>query len=350
MARRERRESGYSLVEVLVVIAVLAILGGIIVFAVGNSTKNARSAAAVTERSTIRTALAAFRADTGTYPTAAQGLPVLAATPTHYLAAAPDPTKWVYDAATHDVIGVGAYASLPGPETPQITGTVTIFAATSLTNAFNDIKAKLTAVSPGLQLVMSYGGSATLKASINTGTSPADVFASADTLNAPNGPLVSSNQLFASNKLAIIAKPGNPSGIATIADLFTPGRQVILCQSAQPCGNASNQAFATIGKVRADLGANLVSETANVGLVTSAVTSGASNTVGLVYSTDAKAAGSTVATVSIPDANNFVNFSPIYQIVNPSPTANVTGAQQFISYVLSSEGQAILAARGFGSP
>ena len=210
----------------------------------------------------------------------------------------PSPSKWIYDATTHDVIGIGPYASLGSSTTPSISGTVTVFAATSLTNVFNDIKAKLTAVNPSLHLVMSYGGSATLKTQINTGTSPADVFASADLLNSPNAPLVASTTQFASNRLAIIAKPGNPTGVATVADLFAPGHQVILCQSAQPCGNASNQSFATIGKVRADLGSNLVSETANVGLVVTGVQSGAPSTVGLVYTTDAKAAGA-AALVSV---------------------------------------------------
>ena len=230
---------------------------------------------------------------------------------------------------------------------PKITGTVTVFAATSLTGAFGDIKAKLTAANPSLNLVMSFGGTATLKNQINTSTSPADVFAAADTSNSPNAPLVGSQALFASNTLAIITRPGNPAGITGLASLFGGSTQVVLCQSAQPCGNAANQAFVTIGKTRADLGANLASEAANVGGVVTAVAAGVPNTAGVAYATDAIANRETVDSVAIPASNNVVNQYPIYRI---NSGTNATGAEQFINFVLSPEGRSILAARGFGGP
>lgn len=344
MTRRSPGQQGFTLIEVLLVIAVLGVLAGIVVFSVRDTAPKATASACAIERRTIRTALNSFKADHGAYPTAAEGLRAL--TTAGLLGATPDAAKWVYD-PTGDVVGIGRCITLPGAHTPTATGTVTVFAATSLTNAFGDIKAKLAAVAPDLKVTYSFAGSNALKAQINTGASPADVFAAADTLNAPNGPLVASTQVFATNKLAIVTRPGNPSGVNALADLFSPGLQVVLCQTGVPCGTAANTAFATLGKARSDLGSNLRSEQANVGLVVSAVTSGAPNTVGIVYETDAAAAGSSLATVHIPDANNAVNQYPIYRIGSGS---NAAGAQAFISYVLSSEGQALLAARGFGPP
>jgi len=61
-------ERCFTLVELLIVIVILGILAGIVVFAVGNLTTNAKSNACATEKSTITTALEAYKANTGSYP------------------------------------------------------------------------------------------------------------------------------------------------------------------------------------------------------------------------------------------------------------------------------------------
>jgi general secretion pathway protein G len=73
-------ERGFTLVELLIVIVILGILAGIVVFAVGNLTSNAKTNACATEKATISTALEAYKANTGAYPTqaAAGGTPHVA--------------------------------------------------------------------------------------------------------------------------------------------------------------------------------------------------------------------------------------------------------------------------------
>lgn len=58
---QQRGQGGFTLIELLVVIAILAILAGVVVFAVGNSTKNAGLQACKTERASIITAFAAAK-------------------------------------------------------------------------------------------------------------------------------------------------------------------------------------------------------------------------------------------------------------------------------------------------
>jgi general secretion pathway protein G len=61
-------ERGFTLVELLIVIVILGILAGIVVFAVGNLTSNAKTNACSTEKSTIVAALEAYKAQNGSYP------------------------------------------------------------------------------------------------------------------------------------------------------------------------------------------------------------------------------------------------------------------------------------------
>ena len=60
-------EQGFTLVELLIVIVILGILAGIVVFAVGNLTQNAKTNACATEKATLQTADEAYKAQNGSY-------------------------------------------------------------------------------------------------------------------------------------------------------------------------------------------------------------------------------------------------------------------------------------------
>jgi type II secretion system protein G len=65
----DKRSAGFTLVELLVVVVILGILAAVVVFAVGGSTEKAQTSACGAERSSLETAIEAFRASEGSYPT-----------------------------------------------------------------------------------------------------------------------------------------------------------------------------------------------------------------------------------------------------------------------------------------
>ena len=76
-------DEGFTLVELLVTIAILGILAGIVVFSVAGITSNGQKAACGTEASTVRTAMEAYQAKNHAYPSAMTSLTgvFLASTP-----------------------------------------------------------------------------------------------------------------------------------------------------------------------------------------------------------------------------------------------------------------------------
>src|SRR5205823_13595374 len=79
--RRSRLRSGFTLVEVLVVMIILAILAAVVVPRVVGRTEDARRARAVSDVESLGTALDLYKADNGEYPTTEQGLQALRESP-----------------------------------------------------------------------------------------------------------------------------------------------------------------------------------------------------------------------------------------------------------------------------
>lgn len=83
------RRRAFTLIEILVVIAVIAILASLVAPNVFQHVGTARSTTARSQLEMLATALDAYRLDTGRYPTSAQGLAALVTLP-----AADPPATW----------------------------------------------------------------------------------------------------------------------------------------------------------------------------------------------------------------------------------------------------------------
>jgi general secretion pathway protein G len=71
---RTKRGSGFTLVELLLVLVILGVLAAIVIPKFSGRTEQAKEQAAVTQISTFRTALDAFEVDNGYYPKGKGGL------------------------------------------------------------------------------------------------------------------------------------------------------------------------------------------------------------------------------------------------------------------------------------
>jgi len=85
-----RRSTGFTLVEIMVVVVILGILAVLIVPRVLGRSDEARQAAAKHDIATLMQSLKLYRLDNGRYPTNDQGLQALVTKPT----SAPTPSNW----------------------------------------------------------------------------------------------------------------------------------------------------------------------------------------------------------------------------------------------------------------
>jgi molybdate transport system substrate-binding protein len=224
-----------------------------------------------------------------------------------------------------------------------VSGTVTVFAASSLKEAFTTLGKQFESAQPGTTVKFSFGASSELAEQINQGA-PADVFASASPKNMKqvvDAGEASASTNFVMNVMEVAVPPRNPAHVTSVTDLANSGVKVALCQPQVPCGAVAAEVFknAKITVKPVTLEPDVKSTLSKVEL----------NEVdaGVVYVTDVRAAGSKVKGIVIPDN---LNASTEYPIAVLAKAPNATGAQAFVAYVLSSAGQSVLSADGFQKP
>ncbi len=225
--------------------------------------------------------------------------------------------------------------------TGKLSGSLNVFAAASLKEAFTDEKKALASSNSGLSLTYNFAGSQALVTQITSGA-PADVFASADQKNMKklvDAGLVEAPKTFARNTLEIAVAPGNPKHITGLADLEKSGVVLVLEDASVPAGDYARQAFTKAGLPAPKPASNEL----DVKSTLAKLTSGEADAV-IVYVTDVKAAGNKVVGVTIPDSQNVIATYPIAAV---KASKNLAAAEAFVDEIVSGSGQQALRARGF---
>lgn len=249
-----------------------------------------------------------------------------------------------------------ACTQAPASPTPTpVNQEVTIFAASSLTDPFNEIGKKYAQIHPGVRLVFNFASSDELARQLAQGAA-GDVFASASGLQMDNvvaaGRVDSGKvETFSSNRLTVIFPAANPANITRLQDLGRPGVRLMLAASETPIGQYS-LAFLQNASQSADFGAdfqanalaNVVSYQENVREVLGKVAKGEAD-AGIVYASDiAQVPGDILGHLEIPAA---LNVEAVYVVAPLSAGTHPQAAADFIAYLLSDEGQDLLGQYGF---
>lgn len=263
------------------------------------------------------------------------------------------------DPATPVAASTTAAASPVAPvsvDFPTDGGTITVFAAASLTDAFATIADDIQAAHPNVTITVSTGGSQALVTQLTEGAK-ADVLATANTStmkDAQAADLIDGTPtIFTGNRLVIVTPDGNPAGVTSLDDLAKSDIKLVIAGSDVPVGSYTRKTLCSyVAKGDAPEGfldavnGNVVSEETDVRSVLAKVQLGEAD-AGIVYASDAVAsnlAGTKVTTVEFP-----FETSATYPIA-PVAGGNTELAQAFISYVLSPDGQKVLADFGFAPP
>ncbi len=221
---------------------------------------------------------------------------------------------------------------------------ILVFAAASLTEAFDEIGQEFEQRHPDLEVLFSFASSSSLGAQLLEGVSP-DVYASADLRQMEavrRAGLVHEPKIFARNRICIITPADNPARIDSAADLAGRGLRLVLAAPEVPAGHYARALLKRAGLLE-EIERNVVSYEDDVKGVVGKVRLGEAD-AGVVYVTDVtQDLRDEVRAIPLPATAPLATY-PI-AILKEAPHARE--ARRFVSFVLSETGQAILREHGF---
>jgi molybdate transport system substrate-binding protein len=226
-------------------------------------------------------------------------------------------------------------------------GTLTILAASSLTDAFGELGNTFEEQHQGVEVKQSFGASSDLLAQIQQGA-PADVFASAaeeemDTAK-KDGLVSGTPQVFVKNREVIMVPRDNPANINSLEDMARPDIKLVLAANDVP---AADYALEILGKADKEYGPDFKKDVLS-NVVSREVDVRASVNRVVVGDADATFGYASDYTPDIRDKVKVIPIPPDLNIIATYPIASLKDAKdpelakEWVDLVTSEEGQKVL--------
>ncbi len=225
---------------------------------------------------------------------------------------------------------------------------ITVFAASSMTNAIETAKAEFLKTHPNEEIALSFASSSKLARQIENGA-PADLYISANTkwmtyLEEKDLLVKDSRADLVSNSLVMIAPKeskvnsvdvANPEWIKLLGNSY-----LAVADMAVPVGRYTKEAFTTLNEW--DSVKDKLTRSANVRASLALVEQGESP-LGVVYGTDAKISDKVKVVATFPADSHDKILYPAALIKGK----NIEESREFLDFLKSQEGKKIFASYGF---
>ncbi len=224
---------------------------------------------------------------------------------------------------------------------PEMSGTLTIFASTSLTEVVTSMASGFSTAYPAVRVDLTFGPDSDLARRAAAGPVPDLIALEGQASMAAAGP-TGTPVRFARDQLVMAIPAENPKGLSGLADLNRADVRLALCAESEPCGTV---AAAALAEAQVPVPATAVRAT-DVRAAMTQMRDGHVD-VALVYRSDARLAGDTVATLEFAQSQA-AQVELLAAI--PAGAQNPAAANAFMAYLTSPSTLEGLTRAGFRPP
>ncbi len=243
------------------------------------------------------------------------------------------------------VAGCAPKAAPPAAQAPPVS--LTVSAASSLTDVLKEVDAAYTQTKPNVTVTPNFAGSGALQKQIENGA-PADVFLSAaatqmDALQKEQLLLDSTRKDLLGNTVVLVVPSDSTLGITDFKDLATDKVKKVAIGDPKsvPCGMYADQVFKEDNITDKVKSKEVIGS--DVRAVLTYVESGNVD-AGVVFSTDAKTSTKVKVVANAPDD---INAKVVYPAAVVKASKNADAAKDYLSFLSSDQAKTIFEKYGF---